>query len=556
MSLPTNEKNRTEELLQRFFDRDLSVEEGEELLASWDAHPDWEREARMNYMVEFPLVFFSEVERRPLSIRPTMPFGALFPETMEFDTLRSPDGPSATDRSFDAQERPESLPAAAEIRGVQVLPRQGQGTSFRSFLPLKYVLPVIVLLWIAAMYWEFRPATPLMPTEPAFHALGRIASTAEAVSGLPLSPLRANRRIAKEPITLLDGSVEMFLNNNVRLVLEGPGEFQLISGMNVFCSRGRLSVFVPPEATGFEVTTPSMSARDLGTEFVVDVSENRSELHVVRGRVEARGQSKEPLTFTDGLGVRVDDSGKFVRLPADATRFVTTEEMRRRAAVSLEREVERERTVVERLGRDPSVVFRLDFDDDRSGDDVSGCRRIPGRNPGSTALLFETRRNVVHYSGAVETDSLTLLATVRVDGLARTTQTLFTCRDFGEGAVQWQLGRGGLLQILIGREEKRPALNFSSGPIVSPGLYGTWIQLAVVLDGENGIIAHYLDGEPVGRHTLESPLRFRLSDMEIGNWTQKERVPTLRCFDGAIDEIILFNRSLSEKEIRDLRGLY
>lgn len=554
MSSSNNEKSRAEELLQRFFDRDLSVEDGEELLAFWDAHPDWEREARMNYMAEYPLFFFAEVEKKPLSICPPMPLAVLTLEPMDFDGLHSTGDVLEMDRMLDDQAKP-----VAEIssKSPSLISPRRQRNSVRSFLPLKYILPAVILLWIAAMYGEFQPKLPQTATEPVFHALGRIESTADAVSGFPMSPLRSNRRIAKEPISLLDGSVEMFLNSNVRLVLEGPGEFQLISDKNMFCSRGRLSAFVPPEAVGFEVTTPTMSAHDLGTTFVVDVSENQSELHVVQGCVEARGQSKEPLAFTAGLGVRVDDSGKFVRLPADSSRFVTPEEMRRRAVASLGREIEREQVVAERLERDSSVVFHLDFEGARAQwGGVVGCRRVPGRNPNGNALLFKNQRDSVLCPGSIETDSLTLLATVRVDGLSRTTQTLFTCRDFGEGAVQWQLGRRGISQVLIGRGEKLSAQNFSSGSVISMGLYGTWIQLAVVLDGRSGSITHYLDGNMIGQNTMEVPTRFRLSDMEIGNWTAKERVPTLRCFDGAIDEIILFNRSLSQKEIKDFCSFY
>lgn len=554
MSASINDKNRAETLLQRFFDRQLSVEEGEELLTIWDAHPDWEREARMNYQVEYPLTFFAAVEKKPLSIHPAI--HSVTPFTIDFDNLRSLGEPSPTVADEAGKVTKKELVTPGSGKGRNITPRREE--RHRSFASLKYIIPLTLLLLITAVYFEFRPMSSSSQSaqEPPFNSFGRIESTADAVSGVPASPLRSNRRIAREPIALTEGTIEILLNNNTRMVLEGPAELQLISDMNAFCSRGRLSVFVPPEAVGFEVTTPTVSIRDLGTEFVVDVSEERSELHVIQGRVEANAQSMEPLIFTTGLGARINESGKFVRRSADLALFVTPEEMRRRAAASRKRENERARIVDERLAEDPSVVFHLDFEDRRGGEKIVGCRRVSGHAPEHRALLFEKHRDVVSCPGSVETDSLTLLATVRVDGLPRTSQTLFTCRDFGRGAVQWQLARGGNIQILIGRGEKASALNFRTGKVLPPELYGTWIQLAVVLDGKGRTITHYLDGEPVARDTMDEPCRFHLSDMEIGNWTQKERTPTHRFFHGAIDGIVLFNRGLSPEEIKNLRPFY
>lgn len=544
MKQSDNNKFRSENLLQRFFDREIDAEEGYELLEIWRTSPELEAEARKNYKVEYPLVFFSALEKRPLSI------------------LSSSDVPeNFAEGSFQKKQSAESMVSLEKREGKRIRTSEKHAVkkTLRSLIPLKYVVPLVVLVWISAVYLEFRSVNEKQLSERPFHALGQIALTADAVTGQPHSPLRQGRQIATELISLQKGSIEVFLKNNVRLVLEGPGEFQMISQMNMFCSKGRLSVFVPQEAVGFEVTTPNASIIDRGTAFVVNVMEERSELHVIEGKVDASAQTKEPLSFMAGLGARITDLGKIIRRPADLTLYVDPVEMKRRAAVSQAREKEKEQMIANRLKQDPSVFLFLDFEDENnisSGITVEGCRCVPGKNSDNRALLFQKRNDVVYSPGSLKTDSLTLLANIRVDRLSRTTQTLFTCREFDEGAVQWQIDRQGRLQILIGRGANQAALNYSSESVIKPWLYKTWIQLASVLDGKNQTITHYMDGVKVGQNTMEMPVRFHLSEMEIGNWTQKERTPTLRYFDGAVDDIVIFNKALTKDEIQDLSYFY
>ena len=71
--------------------------------------------------------------------------------------------------------------------------------------------------------------------------------------------------------------------------IEGPAEFTPRSADRIEFVRGRLVAYVPRQARGFTVGTPSAEVVDLGTEFGVEVdAQGGTDLHVIRGRVEVK----------------------------------------------------------------------------------------------------------------------------------------------------------------------------------------------------------------------------------------------------------------------------
>ncbi|MEM1157783.1 MAG: LamG-like jellyroll fold domain-containing protein [Verrucomicrobiota bacterium] len=90
--------------------------------------------------------------------------------------------------------------------------------------------------------------------------------------------------------------------------------------------------------------------------------------------------------------------------------------------------------------------------------------------------------------------------------------------------------------------------------MIYPSMFGQWIHLASPFDAETGVIHHYLNGESFDPY---EPKRIKntkiiLARGEIGNWGLKRDRPAVRNFDGAIDEVIIFNRALSGEEIQEI----
>ncbi len=96
----------------------------------------------------------------------------------------------------------------------------------------------------------------------------------------------------------------------------------------------------------------------------------------------------------------------------------------------------------------------------------------------------------------------------------------------------------------------------ASPPVLALDQLGTWLHLAVVLDGNGKRVVQYVNGLQVSAKALKVNPPFRVGAAELGNWNAsgfRENDPSLiRNFSGAMDEFCLFSRALNTDEIRDL----
>jgi hypothetical protein len=145
--------------------------------------------------------------------------------------------------------------------------------------------------------------------------------------------------IAAQPqpssLQLASGMAKLMLPNVGYVVLEGPGEFTLLSEKRARLSSGRIKMRVT-EVTGrgFVVETPYGEITDLGTEFGVDLNEQgKAGLVVFEGSVDLRvGNNKQEQKPTDdkaqrlvgGEGVVFNDRGHFDRIGSISTGNVGT----------------------------------------------------------------------------------------------------------------------------------------------------------------------------------------------------------------------------------------
>lgn len=103
---------------------------------------------------------------------------------------------------------------------------------------------------------------------------------------------------------LREGYAELLFENNTRVTLEGPSEFQILTGDQIRLNYGRLYAVVPQEAIGFMVKTPSAQIVDLGTEFGVDTNfQGDTSVHVTAGRtMMIAGDQSNKLSVEIGKG--------------------------------------------------------------------------------------------------------------------------------------------------------------------------------------------------------------------------------------------------------------
>ena len=127
---------------------------------------------------------------------------------------------------------------------------------------------------------------------------------------------------------LTAGTVEMRLYEGARVVIEGPAEWSLNDIDEVSLYWGKAFAKVPPAAIGFTMNVAGAKFVDLGTEFgAQSYIGGRSELHVIRGKVqlfsESDENSKSSQTIGQGQAAHYDlDSGMVQTIPIKKHAFV------------------------------------------------------------------------------------------------------------------------------------------------------------------------------------------------------------------------------------------
>ena len=135
--------------------------------------------------------------------------------------------------------------------------------------------------------------------------------------------------INKAPVYLSEGLIRLDFDNNAKVVLEGPAEFQILAADRIGLNYGTVYVTVPQEAIGFSVYTQHAKIIDLGTEFGVSVDTfGDTCLHVIQGKTALLVGDNAPLGNMEvGRGIAkkvIAASSRIVDIPFDCGLFVRT----------------------------------------------------------------------------------------------------------------------------------------------------------------------------------------------------------------------------------------
>ena len=380
--------------------------------------------------------------------------------------------------------------------------------------------------------------------------------------GAPLEPGR---------IRLQSGLAQVVFYNGARVVIEGPADLQLVSSSEAICTGGRLTAEVPPQARGFRVISPNLDVTDLGTSFGLNVGRERAEVHVFSGLVEFRTAGSTNRSLAEGRAAVVTGAEAATLTSADRTGFASLFELQSRSVAADAARYDQWREANRRWNRDESMRVHLDFEQGSAGDwrlsnagrwsdripdaVIIGCQWVEGRWATKPALEFRGVSDRIRLKIPGEADSVTLAAWVRVQGLDRQINSLFMADGFAPGTLHWVLRHDGVLGLtVIGARGAHQIL--VSPPVMTVEQFGLWTHLAVVLDGEAQRATHYVNGQPVSRHEIRQGPPYLLGASEIGNWNPVgfpgDDPFLIRNFSGVFDEFSLFDRALSDEEIRTL----
>ncbi len=373
------------------------------------------------------------------------------------------------------------------------------------------------------------------------------------------------------------GTLRLDFYSGARVFLQGPADFELLSPLAARLGRGKLTAHVPPTAVGFTVENGDLRVVDRGTEFGMQVDgPDDCEVHVFDGEVALQGavprEAKTALFEGDGVSIR---QGIWQPILASRAAFIDPAVVRLAAARESAERKHRWKAESEMLRRADGLIAYYTFEDvepgshllkNRAADPrfvtdgtIIGCEPVAGRWPDKGAAGFTKTSDRVRFRATGGSRSVTLIASVRVDSLPLDHNALLSMSPFEQGEIHWKLNRGGRLLVGV-RAEPGIGYNFwerlESPRIIGEQDFGRWINLCTVIDGANGVMAHYLDGEPIASAAMTRRPEIRFGLANLGNFdnspTHTEEVP-VRNFNGRIDEFAMFARALTPEEIRALR---
>ncbi len=367
---------------------------------------------------------------------------------------------------------------------------------------------------------------------------------------------------------LQSGVAEIEFFQGAQLRIEGPAEIKIVSASEAYCSYGRFSAHVPPQARGFRLGTPKGDIVDLGTDFGLDLNEASPELHVFKGEVELHQPQVQMRKLTTGNATGLDKSGSTRELLANASAFAFSGDLDARVNQSQRLAFENWGKSSARWNEDPDLRLRLDFQEGAgarslrnlavNGQNIEaasivGCTWTQGRWPGKHALQFRSLSDRVRLFVPGEYKQITMATWVQLQGLNVRQSSLCMSQGLGAGYVHWQVLHDGSLCLGIGVTSGGLIWNDYISPIIfTPERFGQWIHLAVAYDLAAKQVRFYVDGKAISNHPIKQPVVLSPGIVELGNWTpspDKIQQP-IRNLAGCMDDFSFISRALSDEEVR------
>ncbi|MDA7864186.1 FecR domain-containing protein, partial [Akkermansiaceae bacterium] len=289
--------------------------------------------------------------------------------------------------------------------------------------------------------------------------------------------------------SLTSGLAQIEFLSGVSLVVEGDAEFEILSSDEMNLVRGKLRANVPPQAIGFQIHTPRGTALDLGTEFALDLSDEKCELHVIDGEVEWHPNDDIETLLTGGKGLLISDSAP-AQISADPARFTSSSQLAEQLVTRQRKQLDAWKSHSADLRSHADLLAYFPFDQagswnrqlqptqtDLSPGSIVAAERVTGRWPGKNALDFSPNGSRVRVTIPGEYQQVTFSTWARIDSLDRQFNALFLTDNYEEGEPHWQLTSEGQLFFSVRLEkDKLHHINLSP-PVWNHASSQQWLHL-------------------------------------------------------------------------------
>ena len=405
-------------------------------------------------------------------------------------------------------------------------------------------LLTVLAIWAAPLYRSIARQWESM-AQPVYVAQLTGQQDCIWAKGKP-SPAPGSHLAVGRKLELASGLIEITFDRGARVVVEGPATLGLTSADGLSMDLGQLRARVPPQAVGFQVTTPTVTITDLGTEFGLRVDPGgQSEVHVFAGRVQAE------------LVLAGQQGRKPLRLGANqAARFYPGWEEAGTIAFSGQ--------AFARLAPIGPPPKSGSYAEAVLADRPIGYWRLDETDPTQPAVDLSRNKNNGVYTGGVTLGQPSawpaLGIAARFDGTGSVTATAdgteyrmknnFTLEAWVKngatdgqthrfiGSDDWCFGSVGASRTL--RFTTYWVKDYSFSEILP---LNTWVYLAVVLDSDNDA-SLYINGDLVEKVPHDQPGHAYNSSIVIARGGLYETL-----WLGGIDEVAIYNTALDAEAI-------
>lgn len=469
-------------------------------------------------------------------------------------------------REWGLQSRTEQLLGAPEKKIVPFARRAWIGAGLAACLAL-------------AAWWLYPEKEEASMAEDAKSSGDHVAMLAQAldVEWEGGASFGEGSPLPKGWLKIAKGTLRLDFYSGARVILEGPAALELLSPDLAHLEKGKLTAHVPPPAEGFTVTNGDLRVVDRGTEFGMNAGGDKScEVHVFDGEVELQGKlpASTNKALLEGKGVAIRE-GKWENIAAKRSDFIDPASISQAAARETEARWETWRKDSQRLRAMAGLKVYFDFEqiapgasmlpnraqgaDADSNGSIIGCEAATGRWARKGALGFARTSDRVRFRSSGSSPSVTMMAWVRVDSLPQDHNALFSMSPMQVGEIHWKIDKSGKLLLGLRAEEQRAYAaweRLESPKVVTPSDFGRWMHFATVIDGEKGVMKHFVNGEEVASAPMTRRFAIPLGMANLGNFDAAfpdQNDGIIRSFNGRIDEFALFTRALTKEEIAGVR---
>lgn len=396
--------------------------------------------------------------------------------------------------------------------------------------------------------------------------------------------LSVGQGLASQQFSMESGLMQLDFLSGVSVIVEGNVELNLISHNQCELLQGQARVYAPSPEDGFVLITQHATFIDRGTEFGVRVLPgHQAEVHVFDGQVDVlpRPGNEVMKSLTTGRGMTIAPERPLEEIVASDEDFPSMVHFSERISELAQQRYEDWQASREEVTSDEDLVVYYDFEPDahnsqlvtdRSGSGLDGvivgCNLAQGRWPAKQAIEFKGPHDRIRMKVPGEFDSMTLAVWVRIDGFDREFNSLMLTDKFDAGHVHWQVRSSGMIDMGIKpRTEDRRI--YLSEDVVGFQDLGRWMHIVSVIDGDQGVVIHYLDGQQICRVPVETGVEvdqrgpatsifpLQIGRAELGNWRPRSHTnsPGVRNLNGRIDEFAIYSRALDKTEIEHLYTL-